>query len=137
MNPNAIESNVASSSSRSSRGLNVALWLVQALIALAFLGASSAKLLGKPEMIALFETIGIGQWFRYVTGAIELAGAALVVTPKGRVLGAGLLACVMFGAIATRVFVLHDTPLVPLVFLSMLAFVIWGRRDEARGLLGR
>jgi NAD(P)H-dependent FMN reductase len=33
-----------------------------------FVGASAGKLMGKPEMVALFEAVGIGQWFRYVTG---------------------------------------------------------------------
>jgi hypothetical protein len=36
----------------------MALWTVQALVALAFLGRVR-KLLGSPAMIALFETVGV------------------------------------------------------------------------------
>ena len=32
-------------------------------------------------MVALFHDIGVGQWFRYVTGIIEVTGAALLVVP--------------------------------------------------------
>jgi putative oxidoreductase len=54
------------------KGLNIALWCVQGLLAV-FVGASAGKLMGKPEMVALFEAVGIGQWFRYVTGLLELS----------------------------------------------------------------
>jgi putative oxidoreductase len=123
------------SAARPSKGLNVALWCVQGLLALAFLGASSGKLLGKPEMIALFDAIGIGQWFRFVTGLLELAGAVLIVVPKTRSIGAGVLAGVMVGAIATHLFVLHNAPTAPLVLLLLTGFVLWGRRHELLRML--
>jgi VIT1/CCC1 family predicted Fe2+/Mn2+ transporter len=41
------------------KGANIALWVLQALLALAFVGAASGKLLGKPEMVALFEAVGV------------------------------------------------------------------------------
>ena len=68
------------------------LWCVQALLALVFLNASVAKLLGRPEMVELFSMIGVGQWFRYVTGTLELTGAVLILVPKTRRAGAALLA---------------------------------------------
>ena len=115
---------------RPSKGLNIALWCVQVLLALAFLGAASGKLLGKPEMVALFDAVGIGQWFRIVTGLLELAGAVLIVVPKTRSIGASVLAGVMAGAIATHLFVLHNAPTAPLVLLLLTSFVLWGRRQE-------
>jgi putative oxidoreductase len=118
------------SAERPGKGLNIALWCVQVLLALAFLGASSGKLLGKPEMVGLFDAIGIGQWFRYVTGLLELAGAVLIVVPKTRSIGAGVLSGVMVGAIATHLFVLHNAPTAPLVLLLLAGFVVWGRRQE-------
>ena len=48
---------------------NIALWTLQVLVALAFVAAGSGKLLGSADMIALFDAVGIGQWFRYVTGS--------------------------------------------------------------------
>ena len=54
------------------RPLDILLWCVQAFLALVFVSASWAKLMGKPEMVALFTAVGFGQWFRYVTGILEL-----------------------------------------------------------------
>ena len=68
------------------KALNIALWTVQALVALAFLAAGSGKLLGSPAMIALFEAVGIGQWFRYVTGSLEVLGAFLLIIPGSQIL---------------------------------------------------
>ena len=52
--------------------INILLWCLQALLALEFVGVSSAKLMGMPEMVALFTAVGLGQWFRYVTGILEV-----------------------------------------------------------------
>jgi uncharacterized membrane protein YphA (DoxX/SURF4 family) len=117
--------------------LDVALWAAQVLLALTFLAAASGKLLGNPEMVAVFEAVGVGQWFRYATGLIEIAGALLVVVPKTRVVGAGLFVNVMVGAAATHLFVLHNAPTAPLVLLALASFVLWGRRAEIARLLGR
>jgi putative oxidoreductase len=134
---NAVVDENVSLSSTPGKALNVALWVVQGLLALAFVGAASGKLLGKPEMVGLFEAIGVGQWFRYVTGFVELSGAALILVPKTRVIGAGLLAGTMLGAIATHLFVLHNAPTAPVVLLSLVSFVLWGRRAELATWLGR
>ncbi len=40
------------------------------------------KLAGNEQMVALFEAIGVGQWFRYLTGSLEVAGAILLVIPR-------------------------------------------------------
>jgi hypothetical protein len=127
-----------------SKGLNVALWALQGLLGLAFVGASAGKLLGAPDMVALYDAIGVGQWFRYVTGILELSGAALVVVPRTKAVGAGLLASIMLGAISTHLFVLHNSPVAPLVLLVIASMVLWGRRSElalviatAKALLSR
>jgi putative oxidoreductase len=134
---NAIIDKNVSLSSTPGKVLNIGLWVVQGLLALAFVGAASGKLLGKPEMVALYDVIGVGQWFRYVTGLVELSGAALILIPKTRVIGAGLLAGTMLGAIATHLFVLHTPPTAPVVLLALVSFVLWGRRSELAKLLGR
>ena len=119
---------------RPGKGLNITLWCVQVLLALAFLGASSVKLMGQSEMVGLFEAVGIGQWFRYVTGILELAGAVLIVVPKTRSVGAALLVAIMLGAIATHLFILHSAPIGPLVLLLLSSFVVWGRGARARAI---
>jgi putative oxidoreductase len=122
---------------RAGKVMNIALWVVQLLLALAFLGASSGKLLGKPEMVGLFEAIGIGQWFRYVTGLLEATGAVLVVVPRTKALGAALLVMVMVGAVLTHLFILHNAPTAPAVLLVLAGAVVWGRRGDLKAALTR
>ena len=112
------------------KGANIALWIVQALLALAFVGAASGKLLGKPEMVALFDAVGVGQWFRYVTGLMELTGALLIVVPRTKFFGAALLSVVMVGAVLTHVFILHNAPTAPAVLLRLQAS--WRGGDAER-----
>jgi hypothetical protein len=52
------------------RWKSAGLWLVRGLLALAFAGAGGAKLYGVPMLVEEFQHIGLGQWFRYVTGAL-------------------------------------------------------------------
>ena len=69
----------------------VALWLTQIALAAMFLFAGGLKLTGAPEMVALFDAIGIGQWFRYVTGSIEVVSAVALLVPAWAAFGALLL----------------------------------------------
>ena len=34
------------------------------------------------EWVGLFRQIGLGQWFRYFTGAVEILGGVLVLVPR-------------------------------------------------------
>lgn len=110
------------------RVLDILLWCVQALLAFVFINAGWAKLTGQPEMVALFVAVGIGQWFRYVTAALELAGAALILVPKTTKVGAALIATIMLGAISAHLFVLHVPSTTPGILFLMSGFVVWGRR---------
>lgn len=56
-------------------------WTLQGVLSAAFLAAGVAKLTGVPFMVDLFAQIGIGQWFRFVTGAVEVAGAVALLVP--------------------------------------------------------
>ena len=115
---------------------NIALWTLQVLLALAFVAAGSGKLLGSADMIALFDAIGIGQWFRYVTGLLELLGAGLLIVPRKAAFGAVLLACVMAGAVVAHLAVLHTAATAPLVLFGLTALIAWGRRSQLTGPLG-
>lgn len=76
------------------------------------------------------QDIGVGQWFRYATGICELAGGVMVLVRRTRLLGAALLACVMAGAVATHLAILHTSPAGPLALLVRAGIVIWGRRSD-------
>jgi uncharacterized membrane protein YphA (DoxX/SURF4 family) len=115
---------------------NVALWVLQVGAAAMFFMAGGMKLAGAPDMVAMFELLG-GQWFRYVTGGIEVLGAVLLLVPRLAGVGALLLAATMVGAIFTHVAVIGGSFAVPLVLLVVTATIAWARRERTLRLLGR
>src|SRR6266498_5489757 len=81
--------------------INVGLWILQIGAAGMFLMVGFLKLSGDPQLVGLFEAIGLGQWFRYLTGSLEVLGAILLLIPRTSGLGALMLAGVMAGAVMT------------------------------------
>jgi putative oxidoreductase len=121
---------------RPSKPWHVTLWVLQVLGAAMFLFAGFLKLSGSPDMVGLFQAIGVGQWFRYLTGALEMLGAVALLIPRLRALGALGLVGVMIGALITDLFVAIP-PAPALINLVIVAIVAWGRRGEPRALLPR
>lgn len=111
------------------------LWGVRILIALAFGAAGAAKLAGVPQMIQIFDAIGFGQWFRYVTGAIEVLGAVLVLIPSKGFWGGLLLSATMVGAVITHLFLIGGSPVPALVLGLLSAFVAWRLRPVRQSLV--
>jgi uncharacterized membrane protein YphA (DoxX/SURF4 family) len=116
--------------SQRSRVALIALWITQVVLAGMFLMAGGSKLAGTPQMVALFDAVGLGQWFRYVTGAIEIVSAIALLVPTAAVYGALLLIPTMIGAVLTNVFIIHASPGIPLVLLLGAASVAWVRRGQ-------
>jgi putative oxidoreductase len=114
----------ATSVHRGRSGL-IALWVVQIALAGMFLLAGGSKLL-----VALFDTIGIGQWFRYVTGLIEVGSAIALLVPSIAVFGALALVPTMVGAVATQLFIVGDSAVPPAVLLLGAIGVAWARRRQ-------
>lgn len=75
-----------------------------------FVIVGTAKLVGVPATVSLFDAVGFGQWFRYFVGTCELLGAALLAFPTTAPAGAIALGFVMVGAVGTEVFLLHRLP---------------------------
>jgi putative oxidoreductase len=116
---------------------NIILWVLQIAAAAMFLFAGAPKLLGAPQVVAVFETIGFGQWFRYLTGGLEIIGALLLLIPSLCGVGALLLTCVMVGAVGTHLFLIGGSPVPAIVLLLVMALIAWGRLDRTLRLLGR
>ena len=114
----------------------IALWVVQVALAAMFLMSGGSKLVGAPAMVSLFDAIGFGQWFRYVTGIIEMSAAVALLIPSAAVFGAMLLIPTMFCAAIANV-VLGQSPAVPLVLLLLAAAVAWTRRRQLQGVLSQ
>lgn len=109
---------------------NIIAWGIQGFLAIAFAGAASAKLAGAPALVSVFNDIGLGQWFRYATAAVELIGAAALVYPSYAAYGGSLLAITMAVAVAIHVFVLHTSPLGAVLLLVLSLAVVWLRREQ-------
>ena len=116
---------------------SVALWVVQVVLATQFLGAGLMKLAGSQTMVDMFAEIGVGQWFRYLVGALELAGAIGLVVPRWCGPAALGLAGVMAGAIVTNVVVIDESPATPVAFLVIAAAIAWFRRATIMARLTR
>jgi putative oxidoreductase len=121
---------------RSSRTKNMALWGLQILTAAAFLMAGFGSLSGYPMMVETFDKIGVGQWFRYVTGCIEVASAILLLIPRLTAVGAALLVCTMTGAVLTHLVLIGGSPVAALVLLCFAAIILWGRFETLKVWLG-
>lgn len=102
-------------------------WALRILLGAAFIAAGGAKLAGAPPMVQLFDMIGIGQWFRFVTGAFELAGGVLILAPLTAVAGASLLGWIMICALATHIFVIGGNPGPAAVLLLLSAVSLYVR----------
>lgn len=110
-----------------SRTLTVALWVVSVATAGMFLMAGWPKLAGAPEMVQLYDVLGVGQWFRYATGAIEVVSALALLVPAVALYGALALAATMIGATFTHLAIIGGSPALPLLLLAATSFIAWMR----------
>lgn len=108
----------------------LALWLLQIVTAAAFFMAAFPKLAGSSMMVDLFERIGLGQWFRYLTGGLETFGGLLLLIPGLAGSGALLLMAVMVGAIFTHLTKIGGSPAHAIDYLALAALVAWFRRKQ-------
>jgi putative oxidoreductase len=108
----------------------IALWGVQVVLAGMFLLAGGSKLAGAAATVALFDAVGVGQWFRYVTGGIEVVSAVALLVPSLAAFGAGALVATMIGAVATHLFIIGGSLGVPVLLLLGSLIIVWARRDQ-------
>ena len=97
---------------------------------LAFCAAGVAKLMGVPMMVAVFEQIGVGQWFRIVTGVIEVVGAIALLIPATFALSAALLAGMMLVATGVHLLLIGGSPVPAIVLMLANGIVAWLNRDQ-------
>jgi putative oxidoreductase len=110
---------------------------IRILLTAAFLAAGGAKLAGVDMMVATFDAIGFGQGFRYVTGGIEIVGAALLWLPNRQVVGAAILGGTMVGAVLTHLFLLGPSA-VPAIVLGLLcSAVLYLNKSQIPLIFGR
>ena len=111
-------------------GVNAALWSLQILTALAFLGAGGAKLAGTPEMVAVFQKLGLGQWFRYFTAILEVIAGIGLLIPRVTFYAAGLLAATMVAAVFAHLAILGGSPAPAAALLVFSGVIAYFRRPR-------
>ncbi|MGW2936127.1 DoxX family protein [Streptomyces sp. NPDC001156] len=116
---------------------NIVLWVLQVILAVLFVMAGVSKLAGAQDMVKLFQDVGVGQWLRYVTGSLELAGAVLLLVPRLSALGGLMLTGVMAGAFLTCLFVIDQSPVPAAVLLILAVVVMWNRRELTLSIVGK
>ena len=113
--------------SRSAKALNITFWILQGLLAAALLAAGTTKLAGSQMQVTFFEKIGLGQWFRYFAGGLEVIGAILVLVPRTAVVGAVLLGMTMVGAVNIHMLITGGSPVPSVVLLVIAVALTWYR----------
>ncbi|GAB3805660.1 DoxX family protein [Micromonospora zhanjiangensis] len=128
----------ATPTTTSGRKVNIALWALQVLLAAAFLLAACTKFIAYPDAVEAFDQIGLGVWFMYFIGAVELSGAVgLLVPALSGLAGLGLTA-LLAGAVVTQILLFDPvTVITPAAYLVPVTLVAWGRRQHTVKLLRR
>ncbi len=103
---------------------------IKGTLTLAFLAAGGAKLAGAEVMVQTFDAVGLGQWLRYVTGAIEIGGVILLWVPGLIGFGAGLLTATMAGAVLAHFLILGPSAVPALVLGTLSAYIAWTNRED-------
>ena len=134
MNPKA----PSTQSNPTTQTANIAITAMTYLLSAVFIYTSFTKFSGSAASVQTFDDIGVGQWLRYVTAGLELAGAIGLLIPKLTGLAAACLTALLVGAVLSQVFLVTDgniaTPAVLMVVTGLLA---WFRRDRIAVLLPR
>jgi putative oxidoreductase len=95
-------------------------WVPRVVMGMFFVSTGSQKFTG--GWIDTFETIGFGDWLRYLTGALQVGGGLLLLIPRTALIGAAILAVTMAGAMLAWMFFLGSpgSAVIPAVILAML-----------------
>jgi putative oxidoreductase len=124
-----------------SKSWAIAAWVLRVVVGLMFLLIAATKLIGTADTVEYFEAIGWGQWFRYLTGSLDLVGAVLLFVPRYTFYGAVLLISSVGTATVLSMTVLRGDPqwgslamvLQPLMLTSLtvaLAWLTWPLRPD-------
>ena len=94
-----------------------------------FIGYSKFDGDPKGTWFQIFEQIGLGQWFRILTGVMQTLGGALLVFRRTLTIGAALVGSTMLGAaLVDAVMLGSPIVIVPLLLLILIA-TVWVTSD--------
>src|SRR5947209_2869890 len=116
----------------SEKTTGILIWVLRVLAVAIFLPGAVMKLTGHPMMVSEFDQVGLGQWFRYFTAALEVIGVVGVLVPRFSALGALLLLLVDAGAFVAQVTTLHLDWIHTIVIAIILGALIYLQRGAFR-----
>jgi putative oxidoreductase len=99
-------------------------WVPRIAMSLFFLSFGSQKFTDR-YWVGVFATIGFGDWFRYLTGSLQIVGAVLLLIPRTALIGAAMLGVTMVGAMLAWMFFLGSpgSAVIPASILAMLVAI--------------
>jgi len=109
-------------------------WVLRGGVAVAFVVIGIEKFPSGPNghWVKFFDQVGVGQWFRYFTGIVEVVGGTLVLIPVTTRVGLAILAATMAVASIIHVVVIHQ-PANTIITGGLclgLAALGWSRRPD-------
>ena len=110
-------------------------WILRLGVAAVFLSVGADKFAAKSMWVQLFDRIGFGVWFRYLTGILQVTGAVLVLIPRTFLAGIGILSCTMAGAMAVWIvrFGQVGNAVIPgVILVALVAIGFHGARVDNR-----
>jgi uncharacterized membrane protein len=117
------------------RPADVALWVLQGLLAATYLAVAMPKLTAQPDAVTGFADIGFSTTGMYVIGLLEVAGAVALLIPRLCGLAALAFVGLMIGAVTVTLLHLGaEAAILPGTLLILVAIVAWARRDGTRAL---
>jgi len=116
-------------------------WALRVIIAVVFSLVGAEKFSSNPasSWVHVFAAIGLGQWFRYFTGIVEIVGGLLFLIPAATTVGAAMLIATMCGAMIVHLFVFRHPgdAIFPGLYLAAVVFAYAKLRDMRRAEKGR
>jgi len=111
--------------------MTILAWILQGLLALMFVMAGLGKITSSKMHIEGFKKWGLPQWFRVVTGVIELGAAVLLIVGfwngTAAIIGAAILVAVGIGGVITHIRIkdtMKDTAMIGVLGILALALLI-------------
>jgi uncharacterized membrane protein YphA (DoxX/SURF4 family) len=81
----------------------IGIYAAQILLGMIAMTAGAAKIAGAGLMVHQFQALGLGHGFLTIAGTIEMIAGLCLLLPRGGIVGAVLLACVMVGALGVTI----------------------------------
>ena len=104
--------------------LDVVGWVFRLSASALFLSVGIEKFQAESYWVNLFTDIGFGDWFRYLTGVIQVVGGLLLMAPRPMRLGALFVGGTMAGAVVVHLLVLDTGVGGAVIPAALLIFVV-------------